>query len=155
MEKPSDGLFQKGNQLGRGRPQGSRNKATLALQEFLDGYGEHITRQCIAFAIKGDPTAMRLCMERLFPPRKECPVTFDLGPITTAAQALVAASDVLQMVADGVLTPNQGATITTMIETIRRVIGTDEHEARISELESHQSECGQDEDRMYRPPKAA
>jgi hypothetical protein len=46
MKKTPDNTFQPGNTFGRGRPQGSRNKATIALQEMLDGHGESITRKC-------------------------------------------------------------------------------------------------------------
>ena len=74
MNKAPGKPFQHGNTLGRGRPQGSRNKATIALQEMLDGHGESITRRCALLALQGDPTAMRLCMERLIPPRKDHPV---------------------------------------------------------------------------------
>jgi len=65
--------FQPGNRFGRGRPQGSRNKATIALQKMLDGCGESITRKCALMAMQGDPTALRLCMERLIPPPKRSP----------------------------------------------------------------------------------
>jgi hypothetical protein len=37
MKKTPGRPFKPGNTFGRGRPQGSRNKATIALQEMLDG----------------------------------------------------------------------------------------------------------------------
>lgn len=61
--------FQKGNKLG-GRPPGRKNKATMLAQELLDGEAEKITRKCISEAKKGNPVALKLCMERLIPPRK-------------------------------------------------------------------------------------
>jgi hypothetical protein len=45
-----------------GRPHGSRNKATLALEALLDGEGEAITRK----ALEGDTAALRLCLERIY-----------------------------------------------------------------------------------------
>ena len=36
-------------------------------------------------AKNGDPTAMRLCVERLVPLRKGRPVVFDMLPVKTAA----------------------------------------------------------------------
>ena len=83
--------FQPGNSFGRGRPHGSRNSATIALQKLLDGHGEAITKKCALLALQGDPTALRLCMDRLLSPRKEQPVRFKVGPVTTAAEVAAAA----------------------------------------------------------------
>ena len=55
-----------GNPAGR-RP-GSRNKATLAAAALLAGEAEALTRKAVEMALDGDPTAMRLCMERVLPP---------------------------------------------------------------------------------------
>jgi hypothetical protein len=92
MKKIPGNTFQPGNSFGRGRPQGSRNKATIALQEMLDGHGESITRKCALLALQGDPTAMRLCMERLIPPRKDRLVKFRLPAVTTTAEVAAAMS---------------------------------------------------------------
>jgi hypothetical protein len=139
--------FQPGNTFGRGRPQGSRNEATIALQNMLDGHGEAITRKCILMAMQGDPAAMRLCMERLLPPRKEQPVQFELPPVTTAAEVAMAVSAVLQAVAGGQLTPAAGQMIAVILEGRRRVIETQEHEGRLQALES-----GRGTGRLYEDP---
>ena len=49
--------FARGNSFGRGRPQGSRNKATIALQALLDEEGEQVTRKAIELAKAGDRRA--------------------------------------------------------------------------------------------------
>ena len=58
-----------GNPAGR-RP-GSRNKATLAAAALLAGESEALTRTAVDLALAGDPTAMRLCIERVLPPCRE------------------------------------------------------------------------------------
>jgi hypothetical protein len=136
MKKTPGSPFQPGNTFGRGRPQGSRNKATIALQQMLDDRGESITRKCALMAMKGDATAMRLCMERLIPPRKDQPVKFKLPLVRTAAEVAEAVSVVLQAVSRGQLTPAEGQMIAAILEGRRRVIETEEHEARIRALES-------------------
>jgi hypothetical protein len=40
----------------------------------LDGESDAITRECIEMALAGDVTAMRLCMERIVPARRDEPV---------------------------------------------------------------------------------
>jgi hypothetical protein len=136
MKNASDSAFQPCNRFGRGRPKGSRNKATIAFQEMLDGHGESITRRCAMLALKGDPTALRLCMERLIPPRKEHPVIFKLPAVTTSAEVAAALGAVLQGVARGQLTPAEGQMIAVILEGRRKAIQTEEYEARIRALES-------------------
>jgi uncharacterized protein DUF5681 len=54
-----------------GRPKGSRHKTTLAIEELLDGEAEEITRKAIEKAKDGDTAALRICLDRLSPPRKD------------------------------------------------------------------------------------
>ena len=140
MKKIPGNTFQPGNTFGRGRPQGSRNKATIALQEMLDGHGESITRKCALLALQGDPTAMRLCMERLIPPRKDHLVKFKLPAVTTAAEIAEAVGAVLKGVAGGQLTPAEGQIIVAILECRLRVVKTVDHETRIFALESGSAE---------------
>ena len=67
-----------------GRRTGSRNKATLAAAAFLAGESEALTRRAVELALAGDPTAMRLCLERILPPCRERTVKFALPPIESA-----------------------------------------------------------------------
>ena len=73
------GRFEKGRSGNpRGRPLGSRNSATLAAEALLEGEAEKLTRKCIELAMDGDTVALRLCLERIYPARKDRPVTFPL-----------------------------------------------------------------------------
>src|SRR5215475_9848913 len=56
-----------------GRPKGARNKSTLAAEALLDGEAEALTRKAVEMALGGDTVALRLCLERLVPPRKDRP----------------------------------------------------------------------------------
>jgi hypothetical protein len=76
---------QSGNPAGR--PPGSRNKKTLALEAAFDDRAEEILDDVIARAKAGEKTAMRLCMERILAPRRERPVVIDLPLIETPADA--------------------------------------------------------------------
>src|SRR5919199_5444647 len=92
-----------------GRPKGLRNRATLAAEALLDGEAEALTRKAIEMAKAGDCAAIRLCMERLVPPRKDRPVMFDLPRLETASDSVKAAAAIPQGVASGDLTPTEGA----------------------------------------------
>lgn len=129
----SDGTFAPGNP---GKPRGARHRITQAVQELLEGDGEALTRKAVEMALEGDTTALRLCLERIAPPRKDVPVTFDLPPMTSAADAARAAGAVLAAVAGGDLTPTEGAHVMALIETFRRTLETTELETRIAALEA-------------------
>ncbi len=126
------GRFTEGN---AGRPRGARHKATQAALALLDGEAEALTRQAVTMAMEGDTTALRLCLERIAPPRKDAPVQFDLPPMETARDAAKAAGAVLEAVALGELTPIEGAHIMGLVETYRRTLETTEIEARVAALE--------------------
>ena len=74
----------------RGRPVGARNKKTLAAAVLLEGESEALTRKAVELALAGDPTALRLCIERILPPCRERAVRFELPPIENAADVSVA-----------------------------------------------------------------
>jgi hypothetical protein len=128
--------FEPGNSYGRGRPPGSRNKATLALQEMLDGEGELILRKAIELAKSGNERAQKLCLERLMPPRRERMVHLAL-PIrsTTAADIPDALNVILASVAQGEITPGEGVQLASIVEVRRKAIETEEFEQRLKALE--------------------
>ena len=128
----ADGTFGPGNP---GKPKGTRHKATRAALALLDGEAEALTRKAVEIALEGDTTALRLCLERIAPAKKDGPVQFDLPPMQSAADAAQAASAVLDAVALGNLTPTEGAHIMGLVETFRRTLETTELEARMAALE--------------------
>ena len=99
-----------------GRPKGSLNATTLAAQALLDGEAEILTRKAIELAKGGDLAALRLCIDRLVPPRKDSPVSFDLPKIESARDAANAISAVLTAVSTGDLTPAEASDVTRLLD---------------------------------------
>jgi len=120
-----------------GRPAGSRNATTLAVERLLEGEAVAITRACIEKAKAGDSIALRLVMERVVPLRRGRPVQFDLPTIDNASDLALALGGILRATASGALTPEEAATIAGILETKRRVIETSELEQRLAQLEQH------------------
>lgn len=121
-----------------GRPKGARNKTTLAMEELLDGEAEAITRKAIELAKAGDITAIRLCMDRMCPPRKDRHVSLAVPSITSAADAVSAASALLQAVANGEITPTEAAEVGKLIDGYVRALEATEFEKRLTRLEGKQ-----------------
>lgn len=128
--------FQPGNHFGRGRPRGSRNKSKLPLVVLLQTEGEAIVRKAIDLAKAGEPTALKLCMERLVSPCKEH--TFGLAlpaDVTTPTGILAAFGAVASALARGEITPSETLATTRILDSCRQAIETQELDRRLSALE--------------------
>ena len=134
------GRFQKGMSGNpSGKPKGARARATQLAERLLDDDRDAIVRAVIAAAKNGDPTAMRLCVERLIPVRKGRAVVFDLPTIETAADVANALGTIAGAMAGGELTPDEAGAVAGVIEAKRRAIETVEHEERLRKLEDKES----------------
>ena len=84
-----------------GKPKGVSARVTQLAEKLLEDDRDAIVRAVIAAAKGGDPTAMRLCVERLVPLRKGRPVVFDLPPVKTAADIAGAVGELARAMAAG------------------------------------------------------
>lgn len=132
--RKSDGTFAPGNKAG-GRTKGSRNKTTLAVEKLLDGEAEALTRVAIEKAKEGDGAALRLCLERIAPPRKDAPTPFALPAVSTVADTVAASSAVLAAVAEGDLTPDEAGRVMGLLTAHKSLVELCDLEARIARLE--------------------
>lgn len=131
--------FQLGNP---GRPKGARHKVTLAAEALLDGQAEGLTQKAVDLALAGDTTALRLCLERIYPVPKGRRVNLALPAVDTAADVSDAQRRTLQALAEGELTPDEAATISGILEAKRRAIETVELDQRIAAIERGMQDSG-------------
>ena len=87
-------------------------------------------------ALEGDTTALRLCLERIAPPRRDAPVSFSLPEMKNAGDALAAINSIVQAVARGELTPDEASRLAGLIEAFRKAAEVEDLERRIVELEN-------------------
>jgi len=132
------GRFPKGTSGNpQGRPRGSRNKATLLMENLLQGEAEALTRKLIEMAKAGDPLAMRLCMDRLLPAQKDRPIELPLGPVETLPQIRSGISTVVQAISNGSITPTAGETVAQVLHLQSEVITSAELAPRLEQLEAN------------------
>jgi Family of unknown function (DUF5681) len=124
---------QSGNPAGK--PKGTRNATTLALEALLDGQASALTQKAIELALTGDMAALRLCLDRILPPRKDSPVAFDLPQMKTLNDAVPAMGALVKAVGRGDLTPTEAAELTKMVQAFAKIIETAELEERVRKLE--------------------
>jgi Family of unknown function (DUF5681) len=119
-----------------GRPRGARNRTTLLMQNLLAEDAEAIGRKAVEMAKSGDLAAIRLCMDRLAPARKDEPVAFELPPLEKAADGVAAAASIVAAVAAGELTPSQAAELCKVIDVYVRALDSKGFDERLAKLEN-------------------
>ncbi len=124
---------QSGNPAGRAK--GSRNRATEAAERLLDGEAERLTRKAIELALKGDPTALKLCFDRILAPRRERTVRIALPPFESAADLAAVTAAIMRAAAEGRLSPGEAFELAHVLEAAMRAINTSDFEKRIKALE--------------------
>jgi hypothetical protein len=123
----------------RGRPAGARNAATVIAEQLLDGEAETLTRKAIKLALSGDTVALRLCLDRILPPRRERPVRFRVPELGSASDAIKALATITLAVSSGELTPTEAGELSRLVETYVKAIEATEIERRLRALEEGQT----------------
>jgi Family of unknown function (DUF5681) len=119
----------------QGRPVGARNKATLAMEALLDGEADAITRIAIEKAKEGDSAALRLCLERILPPRKDRPVSFSLPQLGTVTDAPAATAAIVAAVAAADITVGEGSELAKLVDTYVRAVEASDLDKRLRAIE--------------------
>jgi hypothetical protein len=134
----ADGRLQRDNRvIPGGRRRGSRNKATLAAQMLLADEAEALTRKAVELVLDGDPTALRLCVERVLP--RDRAVRFTMPRIASGADVAGPMGAVAAALAQGVITPSEAGQIAQVIVTFVRTIETSDFDRRLPLLEISQA----------------
>jgi hypothetical protein len=130
------GRWQKGSSGNKaGKPKGTRHKATLAAEMLLEGEAEALSRKAVELALGGDVAALRLCLDRIVPARKDRPLCFELPNMRQAKDAVNASAAIVAAVAGGDLTPSEAAELSKLVDSYARILQTAGFEERILNLE--------------------
>jgi hypothetical protein len=117
----------------------------MLAEALLDGRVEALTEKAVEMALAGDVTALRLCLERLLPVRRERHLTLTLPSPVTAGDITAGFVRVVEALASGDLTPSETSSVAELLESARRAIETTDLARRIEELEERLEDGEQDE----------
>jgi hypothetical protein len=132
-----NGRFEKGKSGNpAGRRRGVRNKNTLAIEAMLQKDSKAITRKAVDLALGGDLIAIRLCMDRILPVRRDRHVPFALPKLETPADAMKAVSAIAEAVAEGELTPLEAGELSKVVDGFSRIFEAVTFEERLAKLEN-------------------
>ncbi len=124
----------------KGRPQGSRNNATILLEKMLTNDGKDVVRAVVKAAKNGDMAAARLVLDRIIPVRKGRAIKLNLPEVNSPRDVMKALSAAIRAMADGELTPEEANMIAALLEAHRKAIETFELESRLTDLEQRAKE---------------
>jgi hypothetical protein len=123
--------FAKGN---RGRPRGSKNRATAIAQALLADEEKELVRKGIELAKAGDIQMLKFLLDRLLP--KDRLIKIDIPPLEFAEDAIDGMAAVNVAIAEGKITPGEGAALSNLIVGYSRTIEITELSQRIEAIEN-------------------
>lgn len=115
-------LFEPGNRFGKGRAAGSRNAASIALDEITAGEAEGVLRAVLKQALDGDLKAAEIILARIWPVRRGRPVRLSLPAVDTAAGVDAALGTIIEGVAAGGISPEEAGAVAALLDAKCRTI---------------------------------
>jgi hypothetical protein len=102
--------FEKG-QSGNpaGRPPGTGKRATGIMQLMLDAEAQALTRKAVELALDGNTMALRMCLDRIGPPRRERAVPIKLPPVRDAADLAGTMTAIIAAAGEGAISADRAA----------------------------------------------
>jgi len=124
-----------------GRPPGTRNRATESAELLLEGEAEALTRKAVELALGGDPMALRLCLDRLIPPRRGRKVQLaNVPPVESIAELSPTMAAITMAATTGEITPGEAAELARVVEIYARAVEVTDFDRRLRELEKQYAE---------------
>jgi hypothetical protein len=123
--------FAKGNP---GRPRGSKNRTTAIAQALLADEETELVRKGIEVAKAGDVQMLKFLLDRLLP--KDRLIKIDIPRLDFADDAIDGMAAISDAIANGRITPSEGAALSSMISGFSRTIDIWELSRRIEAIEA-------------------
>lgn len=107
----------------RGKPPGTRNHATQALEDLIAGRLLPLGGKVLDKAEEGEPWAARLIIGRFLPRAKAPPPAVELPPILGPNDVDAASAAVLAAAAEGEISPREALVLHQLVEARGRAVG--------------------------------
>ncbi len=127
--------FKKGNSGNpAGKPKGAKDKRT-ELRALFQPHAKDLIDKAVTLALKGDPAALRLCLERLVSPIKASTEPFKADVLLTGTLS-ERGERLIQAMASGEIGPDEGAALIGALQAQCRIVELSDLEARLTALEN-------------------
>ena len=139
IQKPRGRPFEPGRSGNpNGRPRGSRNRMTRAVEELINDQAEELAAKAIEKALAGDSSMLRILLSRIVSAQRARTVEFELPVIKTLADASAASAAVLAASSAGEISPDEAEVFMGMIATHVSIIEKTDLEARLIAAETEE-----------------
>jgi hypothetical protein len=105
------------------------------MEALFEEGAEELISKAKSMAMAGDTAALRLCLERILPARRDRLVHLDLPPLRNAKEISAAMSTIIRAVSDGQITPGEGEIVAKMLAAQSQVVMAEELESRLEKVE--------------------
>ena len=135
------GQFQKGQSGNpKGKAKGTKNRATLAAEQLLQGDLKNICQRLVEEALIGNMQAIKLVLDRMLPPKRDPIIDVQLPKLQTADDAVNAMSLIIDAIGTGNITSGEGEAMSRVVDAFVRTIQAHDIEKRVSLLEEVRTE---------------
>lgn len=136
MPPPPGPAAAPGRRPGPGRPRGSRNRRTIAVELLFATEANAVAKKAVALALEGDPTCIKLIMDRTAPVRKGARISLPNFPkVSTLEDLPNAQAYLVRAVASGRISPEEGAAVSTTLDRFSAAAEIVELKQRMAEIE--------------------
>jgi len=137
--RDAKGRFAPGNP---GKQPGTRHRVTVAMESLMEGQWEGLTKTAVALALRGDTTALRLCLDRIAPVRRGGHVEIpDFPALASPADVPKAHAAILSAVAAGHLTADEAKPLSDLLTAYVTAFDIVDTAAEVAEIKRLQQEA--------------
>ena len=109
----------------------------MACEELLEGMAEKLTQKAAEMALEGNVYAMRLCLERIIPARKERCISLESRRVESVRDLPLQFQDIVRAVTEGRITPGEGESLVNILSAHAPIMEAAEFDRRFAELEAN------------------
>jgi hypothetical protein len=112
------------------------------MQLLLDEEAQALTRKAVELALDGNTTALRMCLDRIGPPRRERLAPLKLPPVRDSSDLAGTMTAIIAAAGEGAISADEGSRLARLVEIFLRAVETRDFERRLQELETRYPSTG-------------
>lgn len=113
-----------------------RPRRTAVVRDLLEPKRKELVQKAVDLALSGDPTALRLCIERLSPPPKAVSPAVVIEGLAEAKTMTEKCEAIVRAVGRGAVSPTIASELLAAVSNLAKAMEVDELLRRIEALES-------------------
>jgi hypothetical protein len=105
------------------------------VEQLAEGQAEALIQKALQLALEGDPTCLRMMLDRVSPLRKGRPIDVDMPPVKSSQDLFAAIAAIWTAIGEGRLTPDEASALSIVVDRSIQAIELHDITNRIAALE--------------------